>query len=181
MKTTTARAPRTTNPAASAAPAPMVLAATLAKELMKQNPVSIRAHATVHEALALLSDHEFSAVPVIDKFGHPVGVLSRTDLVRYERQRVEYLGRNPEYFARDELTLPSGEELEDSFQLEATSAATVAEAMTPKVLSVAPETPAAEVVRMMLAKHVHRLFVVDNDGVLVGVISTMDLLGSLKG
>jgi predicted transcriptional regulator len=33
---------------------------------------------------------------------------------------------------------------------------------------------------MMLEKHVHRLFVVDPEGVLVGVISTMDVLEALE-
>jgi CBS domain-containing protein len=48
------------------------------------------------------------------------------------------------------------------------------------VFSVAPDTPAAKVVSEMLALRVHRLFVVDGDGVLVGVISALDVMKRLR-
>jgi CBS-domain-containing membrane protein len=52
--------------------------------------------------------------------------------------------------------------------------------MTPTVLAVEPETPALEVVAEMLALKVHRLFVRDEDGVLVGVISALDVLRKMR-
>ena len=55
----------------------------------------------------------------------------------------------------------------------------VSELMTPAIFSVSPDTPAANVIREMLALNVHRLFVVDADGVLVGVISPLDILRCL--
>lgn len=172
--------PRTAKSAASPSPAdPMVLKAATAADLMTANPISIRGHATVPEALALLSDHEFSAVPVINREAHPIGVLSRTDLVRFERERIEFLQRNPATYDAAELTLPSGESLDTGFQVESGAAGRIDEIMTPKVLSVRPETPAAEVVRLLVEKRVHRVFVVDRDNVLIGVISTMDILRRL--
>ena len=57
--------------------------------------------------------------------------------------------------------------------------ATVRDVMTPAIFGVAPDTPAAEVVREMVALKVHRLFVVDSAGVLVGVISALDILRHL--
>ena len=58
--------------------------------------------------------------------------------------------------------------------------ATLREIMTPVVFSVQPETRAARVVAEMLAMKVHRLFVVDDSGVLVGVISAVDVLRHLR-
>ena len=52
--------------------------------------------------------------------------------------------------------------------------------MTPAVFAVAPDTPIHRVVSDMVGLHVHRLFVVDEVGVLVGVISTMDVLRHLS-
>jgi len=52
--------------------------------------------------------------------------------------------------------------------------------MTPAVFSVGPDTPAAKVVHDLLSLNVHRLFVVDENGVLVGVISTIDVLRHLR-
>lgn len=56
----------------------------------------------------------------------------------------------------------------------------VADIMTPIVFSVTPETPARKVVQEMLDLKVHRVFVVDKAGVLVGVISASDILQQLK-
>ena len=51
--------------------------------------------------------------------------------------------------------------------------------MTPAVFAVSPDAPARRVVEEMLALRVHRLFVVDQSGFLVGVISAMDILRNL--
>jgi predicted transcriptional regulator len=58
-------------------------------------------------------------------------------------------------------------------QREGGGEACVADLMTPAVFSVAPETPAARVVQEMVRLKVHRLFVVDEPGVLIGVISAL--------
>ena len=52
--------------------------------------------------------------------------------------------------------------------------------MTPAVFSVTPDAAATEVIEHMLALNVHRLFVVDRAGVLVGVISVLDILRHLR-
>ena len=67
-----------------------VLAAETARQLMVANPVSINAHATVREALTLLVDRGISAAPVINSAGHPVGVLSRADILRFDREHVDH-------------------------------------------------------------------------------------------
>ncbi|MGH8191915.1 MAG: CBS domain-containing protein [Rhodanobacteraceae bacterium] len=180
MKSTPFATPSHAVPVHPPAPAVMVLRAPTAADLMVANPVSIRGHASVHEALALLSDHGFSAVLVINREGHPVGVLTRTDLVRFERERTEYLQRNPITYESAEMTLPTGEELDSGFQVETESTARIDEIMTPKVFSVLPETHLSEVVRLLVEKHIHHLFVVDRGSVLVGVISTMDVLAHLQ-
>ena len=61
----------------------MMLDARTAEDLMTSNPVSIRASATLSEAVTFLTDRGFSAAPVIDEAGRPLGVISRTDLLSY--------------------------------------------------------------------------------------------------
>jgi CBS domain-containing protein len=154
--------------------------AATAADLMTRNPISIREHATVKEAAALLTDRAISAAPVINDAGHPVGVVSRTDLVQNERERAEYLPVALEYYHGEEMTLGSGESLADGFQVENADLTEVHDIMTPVVYAVAPETPAVQVVKEMLTKNVHRLFVIDADGVLIGVVSAMDVLRKLQ-
>jgi CBS domain-containing protein len=155
------------------------LTAPTAAALMTPDPLSIRADATVHEAVAFLTDKGFSAAPVIDKAGRPVGVLSRADIIVYDREKVEYVEPIPEYYEKGTLVAPGGESLKEGFQVEKPDSVQVRDIMTPVVFGVAPDTPARKVVEEMLRLKVHRLFVVGSDGVLIGVISTLDVLQHL--
>lgn len=149
-----------------------------AADLMAPNPISIAATANVQEALMLLTDKNFSAAPVIAEGGRPVGVISRSDLLIHDRE----LGRKLVPVADDyldsrlerDLDVPAG------FQVESVDPTTVDDIMTPAVFSVRPDTPASKVVSEMIGLHVHRLFVTDDDGTLIGVISTMDILKNLR-
>lgn len=153
-----------------------VLWAETARQMMTPNPISIPADATIHDAAVVLTDRGFGAVPVIDEAGRPIGVLSRTDLVRYEREHV--LVESP---SRPETKLPSGERLRKGFQIERTDTALVREVMTPVIFAVDPSTPSSQVVSEMIRNRVHRLFVVDDGRVLVGVISAFDIVRHLRG
>lgn len=157
----------------------LTLTANTAAALMTPDPLSIRADASVHEAVSFLTDKGFSAAPVIDRAGRPVGVLSRADIIVYDREKVEYLEPVPEYYEKGTLVAPTGESLETGFQVEKADSVQVRDIMTPVVFSVSPETPARNVVENMLSLKVHRLFVVASDGTLVGVISALDVLKHL--
>jgi len=158
----------------------LVLRAETAADLMTEKPVSIRDSATVAEAIALLTDKGFSAAPVIDPAGRPVGVVSQSDILIHDREKATYLEPVPEYFERANLSASLGEKVPGGFQVEKADQTQVRDIMTPAVFSVAPDSPAAHVVGQLLALKVHRLFVVDEDGVLVGVISALDILRGLQ-
>lgn len=169
----------TLTPTVEASPV-LYLRSRTAADLMTPNPVSIRADASVKEAIALLIDRGYSAAPVIDEAGRPVGVLSRTDIIIHDRERVEYVPPVPEYYERAELTTRAKERLGSGFQVEKVETTCVRDIMTPAVFSINPDAPATRVVAEMPALHVHRLFVVDANGVLVGVISALDVLRALQ-
>lgn len=154
----------------------LTLWAETAADLMTPNPLSIAADAPVKEAIAFLTDKGFSAAPVIDAAGRPIGVLSRSDILVHDREKVEYVPAVPDYYEEAEVTTSSGEKLRTGFQVENVDRTWVRDIMTPIVLSVAPETPVGTVVEDMLGLKVHRLFVVDGNGILVGVISAFDVL-----
>jgi CBS-domain-containing membrane protein len=70
--------------------------------------------------------------------------------------------------------------LEEGFQVQTADPTRVKDMMTPIVFSVAPAAPAFRVVTDMHELKVNRLFVVDRAGVLVGVISALDVLRHLR-
>jgi CBS domain-containing protein len=153
----------------------LCLHAQVAADLMMPDPISIRAEASASEALTLFTEKAITAAPVIDPAGRPIGVISRSDLLVHRAEHEKHFAGKPAYFFA-----PS---FEPDSELGATRTAgttTVADLMTPAVFAVSPDTPMSRVVGDMVGLHVHRLFVVDEDGVLVGVITTMDVLKHLK-
>ena len=137
----------------------LILDADTAADLMTRNPVAIRQEASLQEAAGLMLDKDVSALPVLNESGRPVGVLSRTDIVRRFREAAE-AGTVPRSSA---------------------SAVRVRDVMTAALLSVSPSMTALEVVAQMLGLgNVHQLFVVDDAGALVGVISARDVLRRLR-
>jgi CBS-domain-containing membrane protein len=147
--------------------------AQTAADLMTAKVVSVRDAATLKEAIACFIDKGISAAPVIDAAGHPVGVLSQTDIVIHDREAVRYLPAYAGSVADAEIDL-------DAFQIEETDPTEVRAVMTPAVFTIPALAPATRVIAEMCALNVHRLFVVDASGVLVGVISTLDVLRHLE-
>jgi CBS domain-containing protein len=152
----------------------LALKARTAAELMSSNPQSIRDDATLREALAFLVDRSVSGAPVIDEAGRPVGVLSQTDVLVHDREEVQHIEPEHEYGS------PLPPSRWDEFQFEKVDTTLVRDLMTPAVFCVAQDRSAWEVVEQMRELNVHRLFVVDGDGVLIGVISAMDVLRHLR-
>jgi predicted transcriptional regulator len=126
------------------------LAELCAGDLMTPNPLSVRSDAPVRQALEFLVTRGVSGAVVIDNAGHPVGVLTLTDLVIHDREK-----------------LP-------------TDGASAADVMTPIVFSVRPETPAKDVVERMVDLNIHRVFVQDSTMVVIGVITALDVLRHIR-
>ena len=157
---------------------PLSLEAETAADLMSTNPISLRRDASVQEAIALLTDRNFNAAPVIDENGRPVGVVTVTDILVHDREYVRYL-KTGDTTPRSDLAR-HGSHLPDDFGIEVVDRTGVSEIMTPAVFTVAADTPARTVVRRLLDLQVHHLFVADDAGVLIGVISTCDILRRLE-
>ncbi len=51
-------------------------------DLMSHNPVTVHTYDELAKACALIDEHGFGALPVLDKGNHLVGIISKADLVR---------------------------------------------------------------------------------------------------
>lgn len=151
----------------------IVLEARTAGDLMSPNPQSLREDATLREAVAFLVDRGISGAPVIDEAGRPIGVLTQTDILIHDREEVEHIPPEHEYGT------PLPRSWWDEFQIERVDTTPVRDLMTPAIFCVSMDTPAWGVIEQMRELNVHRLFVVDEAGVLVGVITAMDIVRQL--
>ena len=150
---------------------------------MTQTPLSIREDATVEEAAAFLTDKGIHAAPVINEAGRPIGVLSQSDLVWHDRERSQVIPPPPDDYHRTreiDITSKESVRVEHGFEVYSTDTAYVRDIMTPVVFSVAPETPINHVVEEMLKHHIHRLFVIDDMGTVIGVATSLDVLRRLR-
>lgn len=51
-------------------------------DLMSHNPVVVHTYDDLAKACALVNEHGFGALPVLDKGNHLVGIISKADLIR---------------------------------------------------------------------------------------------------
>ncbi len=138
--------------------AAMVLPAVRVRDVMTPQLISLSQNASIEQATVFLTDRGFSATVVIDEAGHPVGVLSKSDLLIHSRE-----------------TIAHGES-----GLISPNAVTVREVMTPVVFTIPQDAPIELLVEQMVQLNVHRMFVVDENEVLVGVVTSMDILRALR-
>ncbi len=134
------------------------------REVMTTDVVTATKETTLKEAARLMLEHEVGGLPVVDPEGRPIGILTEADFVSREaargrRRRRRLLG----------LFL-------DRRQPELVTAELVGEAMTTDLLLVSPETPLSEAARLMMERGVKRVPVVDEGGLLVGVVGRTDIL-----
>ena len=121
-------------------------------ELMQTEVQSVMPDARVHDAVVTIADAHVSGLPVVDRSGNLVGVISTTDV------------------------LASEEEAEDpETRVAVFDETSVRELMTPRPVTIGPDATIKEAAQLLLSADVHRLFVVDGDR-LVGVISTTDIV-----
>lgn len=129
-------------------------------ELYMSSPV-VRAHRgeTLRQIQLKLRNSRISSLPVVDDDGVPIGVVSRTDLIRVGRVEA---GRRPKSSL---LTLPEK---------------SVEEVMTQTVSTVPSNASVRDAAVQMVEKRYHRMYVVDEKR-LVGVFSTKDVMLALSG
>lgn len=128
----------------------------LTKDLMTTRVVTLTPDATVGEALKALVEHGISGVPVVEADGKIFGVLTEEDLLLYYEYPEECHLETP---IRNAKVLGAG-------------------LVTRGIISVTPETPAAEVATLFIGRKIKRVPVVQG-GKLLGVLSRRDLLKGL--
>ena len=141
-----------------------------AQDIMTRDVATVRPETALAEAIAVMLERHVSGLPVVDDNGKLVGVLSEGDLLR----RTE-TGTEPAHARWLDFILGPSRLAAEYVR---THGRQVENLMTSDVVSVAPETPVADVVALMESRHIKRVTVLRGDA-LVGVVSRADLLRPL--
>ncbi|MCW5205945.1 CBS domain-containing protein [Desulfobulbus sp. F5] len=142
-----------------------------AKDLMSINVIAVTAETEVRELAKILAANRISGVPVVDGLGKVIGVVTESDLI-FQNKKVHI----PTAFA----ILDAFFFLEDPEKMEKEmmkmAGTKVKDIYTSNPLTVRQDTPLEEVATLMAEKKVHTLPVLDENGQLIGVIGTSDII-----
>jgi len=117
----------------------------------------VRTAASLQDVEKLLTQLKISSAPVVDEEGKPEGVITRADLLREGKVQSAPHGRVSLELPEDRLAL---------------------RCMSQEFVMVAPSTSVSEAAKQLVDKGIHRVYVAD-DGELVGVFSTKDVMRAL--
>lgn len=131
-------------------------------ELMSQPVQMVNINDSLRKVVYLFNEKNMSAAAVQDDTKKTVGVITKTDLVRYQQDRTRALVVD--------RSMPSGFQPMDDED-------TVEQWMTPVIFSVKSNATIHDVARQMVKYGVHHIFVRGgaNDD-LVGIVSSFDIL-----
>jgi CBS domain-containing protein len=132
--------------------------------IMTPDVLCVRSDVSVDALVPLLLDNHISGVPVVDATGAPIGIVSKTDLVR-ER-----------YENGDVLELERGEPRMRGFHDSGLARKVVADVMMAMALSLPEDATVAQASALMAYEGVHRIPVVCGEGKVVGMLSAIDVL-----
>ena len=170
------------------------------RDIMTTEVVTLDPEMTLREAAATLADHHVTGAPVIVN-GRVVGVLSASDILGVDAaEPVEDRDFDTDDPAIDEDIEPApffarlwpdaAMDVSERFGTRdhgdrsgirgALDDHTVADAMTRNVLEIRPEATISHAAERMANASVHRLLVVDDEG-LAGIVTTTDIARWLAG
>jgi CBS domain-containing protein len=127
----------------------------------------------LREAARIFVDEHISGAPVVNELGTLVGVISQSDLVEYELATEREITVEAPFYRRpyDDALSP-----QRGFQIEEMPRDTVKDVMTPFLITVAADASIEAVAARMVRCGVHRVIVVDEDGQIQGIVTSMDVL-----
>ncbi len=154
-----------------------------AEDVMTRDPVCVSPGARIRELARVFEENAISGAPVVDQHGVLVGVVSKTDLIRRCSEGGGGAGDAaggsdipPSYLFELLAEHPTDATL-SSHEVVPEPLICVDDFMTVDPITVGPSEPVPAIARLMNAKGIHRVIVVDDDNFPIGIITSLDLLG----
>jgi CBS domain-containing protein len=142
------------------------MATPTVRQVMMIQVVAVREDVPYKEIVQVLDRFNVSAVPVLDKHRKVIGVVSEADLMA----RVE--------FVDDASQAPLFERRRRRTARKKAAGETARELMSVPAVTIGPEASVIAAARLMDDERVKRLPVVNEDGVLIGIVSRRDVLSA---
>jgi len=136
-------------------------------QIMTTAAVTVPPTMTLDSLISVFLERQISGIPVVDEHGRPIGMVSKTDVLR-ERYDAD-LER------RDRWSDVAWDSREEDLVVK-DEPATVDDVMT-RFVFILPETaPIAMAAALMVSERVHRVPVVRPDGRMAGILTSLDVM-----
>lgn|SRR5487761_152232 len=142
-------------------------------DVISRSVVSVASTKTMAEAAAVLAQNFISGVPVTDRQGKCVGILSATDFVRCVANSHENSS------GTETAGGGQGGTAVRANSCPAPAADLVASHMSALVQTVRSDQSLTAAARLMCQNHIHRLVALDDQGRPAGVITSLDIVAAL--
>jgi len=136
-------------------------------KVMTRNVICIRSDLTINELIMTLFENGISGAPVVDARGRPLGVVSKTDLLRDSYEKVE---------ATEDK---SARHIRGDAEDRSTSKVGVEDLMSKSLCSLPESATIAEAAALMALEGVRRIPILDAADQVVGIICASDILSWL--
>ena len=143
------------------------------KDFMTKEVITVSPETEIVYATKLLLENRINGVPVLDGTGKLVGILCQSDLISQQKKLPV-----PSFFTFLDGLIPLTSMKQLEKEVQKIAATTVAQAMTPKPVSVSPDTGIEAVAALMVDNNFHTIPVVE-EGRLVGIVGKEDILRTL--
>lgn len=138
--------------------------------IMTRTTYCVGPEVPIETVVGLMLERHLSGVPVIDGDGRPIGIVSKTDVLRHAHESGDGVEEVASAGRRVDGTLGEG------FHATEVHGTPVHEIMMPVVFVIEQDTTITAACALMAAEGVHRLPVVSADGRVTGILSTLDVV-----
>ena len=125
------------------------------RDRMSSPAVTVTANTPFQDALRLMCDRQFRRLPIVDKKGKLVGIVSERDLLHAAPSSATSLSIWEVHYLLTKIK--------------------VNEIMTKDAITTTPDTPVEDAARLMVANKIGGLPVVDDHNYVIGVITETDI------
>ncbi len=155
---------------------PPALEEALVKDIMTTEVVTVGLDLSIKDLVAVFRDKDVGGAPVVGDDRRLLGIVTEGDLMALDAD-LQY----PHYFELFDSIIYLGSQKRFKEQLEKAAAANVGQLMTrrEKVMTVAPEDLASKAATLMSRHRIDRVPVVDEDDVLVGLVTRHDIIKAI--
>ena len=143
-------------------------------DIMTPQPITVEPETPLKEAIKILAEKKISGLPVVDKTGKLVGVLSETDLM-WQETGVD----PPPYIMILDSVIYLQNPARHEKEIHKALGQTVGEVMSDKPIAVRPNQSLREAAHLMHEKNIRRLPAIDEEGKVVGIITRGDIIRTM--